>query len=895
MRAHRCRRKPTKTKDFCSRPERREGLHQMNILVSPLNLTNDLRAKTTMKRLFALSLPLFLLASTTSTAFAQSTPEGETKAPSGAAPVGGRKPLLLTGDRIQRVAGGALTGNAPPAATPAAASTSTPATPGIPATGAAGGASGTAKPVIGANGKAQGDTTNLPQSEHAMEYEPRSPNAKVSFSLEEASLSELVKVIGQLTGKRFIFGGKLREIKATVTVTEAYQAFLAILDANGLTVVPPGRFLKIVETGGIQGQATPTYGPGQAVPAEARYVTRLHRLKNVSAEEAVGVLDKFKSKDAQVTAYAAGNMLIMTDSGTNIRRMMQIVDQIDVGSAGDQIWIEPIHYASASDIASRVNDLFDVKAGGGKDGGKGAGAGDLHVAKILPDERSNSLVIVATERAYLRMLELIKRLDVPQTGEGEIHVLPLQHADAVELVKTLNDIVGTGGGGGGGPKPGGAPAVNTSVFEGTIRLRADKSTNSLVVTSSLRDYGSLRAVVDRLDQARRQVFIDAVIMDLAVSRTDSFGMRFHGGSAFGLQSANDTLLFGGLDMGKTISLDPSVLQGAALGIRGPGIEGSQNLIPGLGLSIPAFGATLTALTTTSDTDVLSTPHILATDNIPAEISIGENVPIQQNVGLGSLSSLAGNSGGAAGALGSLSALGGLGGLGGGTAARADVGTKIKIIPHLNESNEARLEITEEISEARKPEGVSQVVPITRRTANTTLTVKDQQTVVIGGLLRNRVAHGTPQIPLLGDIPLLGALFRQTTTEMQKTNLVLILTPYIIRDQSDLRRVFERKMQERQEFLDRYFVFNESQKYVPPTDYSRTNGLLEEIRQAYASVDEKKRLEEITKPKELRGHPPQTPLEMPAGASRAKGGGGESGKPANLNLAAPPKSVERVEK
>jgi general secretion pathway protein D len=874
----------------------------MKILVSPLNLTNDLRVKTTMKRLFALSIPLFLLATATSTAFAQSTPDGDPKAPSGGAPVGGRKPLLLTGDRIQRVAGGALTGNAPPApaATPASP-TPTPTTPGIPATGAANGASGAGKPVIGANGKAQGDTTNLPQFEHAMEYEPRSPNAKVSFSLEEASLSELVKVIGQLTGKRFIFGGKLREIKATVyspqqvTVAEAYQAFLAILDANGLTVVPHGRFLKIVETGGIQGQVTPTYGPGQAVPAEARYVTRLHRLKNVSAEEAVGVLDKFKSKDAQVTAYAAGNMLIMTDSGTNIRRMMQIVDQIDVGSAGDQIWIEPIHYASASDIASRVNDLFDVKAGGGKDGGKGAGAGDLHVAKILPDERSNSLVIVATERAYLRMLELIKRLDVPQTGEGEIHVLPLQHADAVELVKTLNDIVGTGGGAGGGAKPGGAPAVNTSVFEGTIRLSADKSTNSIVVTSSLRDYGSLRAVVDRLDQARRQVFIDAVIMDLAVSRTDSFGMRFHGGSAFGLQSANDTLLFGGLDMGKTISLDPSVLQGAALGIRGPGIEGSQNLIPGLGLSIPAFGATLTALTTTSDTDVLSTPHILATDNIPAEISIGENVPIQQNVGLGSLSSLAGAAGsGAAGALSSLSALGGLGG--GGTAARADVGTKIKIIPHLNESNEARLEITEEISEARKPEGVSQVVPITRRTANTTLTVKDQQTVVIGGLMRNRVAHGTTKIPLLGDIPLLGALFRQTTTEMQKTNLVLILTPYIIRDQSDLRRVFERKMQERQEFLDRYFVFNESQKYVPPTDYSRTNGLLEEIRQAYASVDEKKRLEEITKPKELRGHPPQTPLEMPAGASRAKGGaGGESGKPANLNLAAPPKSVERVEK
>ena len=152
-------------------------------------------------------------------------------------------------------------------------------------------------------------------------------------------------------------------------------------------------------------------------------------------------------------------MIIVTDTGTNIRRMMTILEEIDVGSSGDQIFIEPIHYASASDVEKRINELFDVKGGlsgserlntanieGGRRPGTSAprGAGgpvSLHVAKIVSDDRSNSLIIVATERAYLRMLELIKRIDVPQTGEGEIHVLPLQHADAVDLVKTLTDII----------------------------------------------------------------------------------------------------------------------------------------------------------------------------------------------------------------------------------------------------------------------------------------------------------------------------------------------------------------------------------------------------------------------------------------------------------------------
>jgi general secretion pathway protein D len=768
-------------------------------------------------------------------------------------------------------------------------------------------------------GAKPGDPGGLTQFESGVDFEPKSPNYRVAFSLEDADLAEVVRVIAQLTGKRFIFGGKIRNIKATVyspqkvTVAEAYQAFLSILETNGLTVIPHGRFLKIVETGGIATQNTPTYVAGQGAPAEDRYVTRIQRLGHVSADEVAAVLAHFKTKDGDITVYAPGNLLIITDTGSNIQRMMQIVEDVDVGSAGDQIWIEPIHYASASDVANRINELFDVKAAnapaaaGAGNKASSTNGGDLHVAKILPDDRTNSLVIVATEHAYLRILEIIKRLDVPQSGEGEIHVLPLQHADAVDLTKTLNEII-TGAGAGStatnAPKPAGS--APTGVFEAGVKVSADKATNSVVITSSLRDYAQLRAVVDRLDLPRRQVFIDAVVLDLSVNTTNSFGVSFHGADTAPTGSYGNSLLFGGLNPLNTISLpDPSQLQGLALGVRGPGIPGSANLL-GTGLTIPAFGAIINALASSGYADVLSTPHILATDNEDAEINVGQNIPLQTNSGFSGLGGSSGASGGAAGALGALGSLGALGGAG---ASRTDVGTKIKIKPHLNESNEVRIELTEEISEAGVPQGGLGVVPITKRNAQTKLVVRDQQTVIIGGLMRSLVNHSETKIPILGDVPVIGLLFRTTTDTVQKTNLILILTPFIIREQSDLRTVFERKMQERQEFLDRYFVF-EGTDYQPPHDWSHSFGLLDDIRQSYRAVADRRALDEATRPKEIKGHVPSEPLEMPSNYHLGGEGGPGAGPPVEhaggapapappsappLNVSPPSRHLDRVER
>jgi general secretion pathway protein D len=827
---------------------------------------------------------------------------------------------------------------APPAATAAPSAAPTEGTvvtapPGAGAAPATPGTKGPAPATVGPGGKAVGDTSGLTQFETGIEYEPRPGGDKVSFSLEDADLPELVRVIGELTGKRFIFGGKVHNIKATVfspqkvTVAEAYQAFLSILEANGLTVVPHGRFYKIIDSPDAK-MGAPVYVAGQGGPGEDRYITRIHRLHNVSAEEVANVLGHFKSKDGEIVAYAPGNLVIITDTGANIQRMMHILEDVDVAGVGDQIWIEPIHYGMASDLAQRLDEVFDLKGGAtaaakpGEKGGAAAAAtgGDVHVSKILADDRSNSLVIIATERAYLRILEFIKKLDVPANiGEGEIHVVMLQHADAVELAKTLNDIVtGAAAAGGGAPaggKPGAPGNAPLEVFESKVKVSSDKATNSIVVTSSLRDFANLRTVIDKLDQPRRQVFIEAVIMDLTVSRQNQLGVAFHTGALPpGPTNDGNTLLFGGLNPFRSMLL-PSptdqTLNAFALGVRGPGLPGSENLL-GTGFSIPEFGMLINALASTNDADILSTPHILATDNIPAEINVGQNIPLQTNFGgFGGIPGLAGGATGATGA-GALGALGGLGGFGfGGTAPRQDIGTKVKIVPHLNDSDEVRLEVSEEISDVtgQQPIGTLGVVPFAKRTAQTQLVVKDQQTVVIGGLMRNRVARTDTKIPLLGDIPVLGALFRSRSTTVDKSNLILVLTPYIIREQADLRTVFERKMQERQEFLDHYFVFTDQNEYEAPKDYSRMRGLLEDIRQSFMEVADQRRLEELQRPREIKTHEPGQPLELPGPvhpgghtAEAAPAGGNVPATrapapppPPAVNVAPAPRSVEKQER
>lgn len=865
--------------------------HAQGRLADPISREGTPRRSLRLAACLALPLSLVLGATT---ALAQPTTRGG--------------PTIKTPQTPPRPGIGRLpTGNNPPGgATPPAGGTTPggkpgdtgtkPAQPGQPAQpgGKPGQPNQPGQPAPGGGGP-DDPMQNVKQAAKEIEFKPMGGGALVNFNLDDADLPELVKAISNITGRRFIYGGKLRQIKATVyspekvSVAEAYSAFLSILETNNMTVIPHGRFLKIIETPGVASQTTPVVGPAQPVPTEDRYVTRLYRLAHVDSTEVSNVLNKFKSKDGDITVYPPGNLLIITDTGTNIQRMLRIVEEVDVGGAGDQLWVEPVHYGSAAEFATKLNEILDLKGGAAGKGGKGGGAAG---ARIVSDDRTNSLVITSSQPDYMRLLELIKRMDVPLTGEGEIHVLPLQHAACKDLSGTLNQILGGSAGTAakGASRPaGGAPPVpggTEDIFEGQVRVTCDEATNSLVTTSSLRDYAQLRNVIDKLDQPRRQVFIEAVIMDVGVKRELGIGLGYHAGTNFDVTTGKQAVFYGGNNPVPSITGVPTNLEALAIGLRGPEIDGTENLF-GTGLSIPAFGVVMHALAKDGNTNVLATPHILATDNIKAEISIGQNIPLQTNVGgaagaLGALAGQAGQAGAGAGALGSL-----LGGGFGFNAPRQDVGTKISVTPHVNDSDQVRLELSEEISEADAPTGALGAVPINKRTANTTLIVRDQQTVVIGGLVRDSTVNGETKVPILGDIPVLGFLFRQSQKTTVKTNLLLVLTPYVIRDQDDLRAIFERKMQERQEFLDRYFVFNEQTSWSPPNDYTRANGLVEDIRQSMLAVDEKARLEEEARPKGPRTHEPGQPIALPALGGAGRGGADGDGPAPAINAPATP--------
>ncbi len=723
------------------------------------------------------------------------------------------------------------------------------------------------------------DRTTVPPP---LDHTPKRPGELVSVALENADLPEIVRAMSDLTGKRFLIGATPKSFQATiiapdkVTVAEAYKAFLSLLAANHLTVIPDGRFSKIVDTQDAAHEA-PVHGPNDLVPAEARFVTYMHRVAHVSADEiAQSVLSKLASKEGSVLAY--GNVLILTDTGTNVHRMMRVLDELDVAQAEDKVWLEPLAHASADDVKKELDELLETKTD--KATKPAAGGGDARVTKLVALERPNALLVVGTQAGYERLLELLRAIDVAAPSEGQMHVVMLEHADAKKIVGALNEAVNSAA-----PANANKGASSLGVFESAVKISAEETTNALIVTASAHDYAAVREVIRKLDQPRRQVYIEAVVMDLSVTRTTEIDTALHGVDSL---SASGSSIFGGSNPLKSLTLpDPSSLQALVLGIHGPSIPVPGFLESALGTTaIPGIGFFLDAFTVSDDADIVSTPHILATDNIPAEIHVQLNTSLQRNA-----QSYATSTGGTTGAASAVSSLLPL--TAPPSASYGKIGPQIKVTPHLNDSDDVRLDVDEKISDltADPPQGTLGTVNFIEREATTTLTVKDGHTVVIGGLVGNKVDHTAVKIPLLGDIPVLGFLFRSTKDIVEKTNLVLVLTPYIIRDDSDMRRIFEERMHERQEFLDHYFVFRDDRADPPGFQPARGRGLLSDMRETSVAMDEKRRL--ATTPADPLGapHDPRPALDLPDGHGRAAT---PTASAAQLNVTPAPRNIERIE-
>ncbi len=621
-----------------------------------------------------------------------------------------------------------------------------------------------------------------------------------SINFRDESLEAVTKSISKLTGKSFIvttnLGGKKVTIisQEEVTIEEAYRAFLSALEMNGLTVVPVGKFLKIVDSRDAATKSIDTY-TGKYAPTSDQYITRIYHLKYIKAEDIARSLSGITTPRSLV-AYAPTNSLIITDTGANINRLLEIVENLDVKGFEEKLEIIKIKNASAKEVADQLNNFY--REGGAAPfgqsrfgpppsfGERGAGGGEV-ISKIIPDSRTNSIIVKANEEGIQKLKDLIARLDVPVGGGGKIHVYYLQNSAADKVSDTLNKIIGKGP-----PRPtfpGGPPSVGGEDFEGEIKITGDQETNSLVITASLRDFQTLTEVVKKLDIPRKQVYVEAYIFEVNITKNQELGVSYTAGvPAAGFKDGLVGGFAGTSPHSLDVILDPRLLMKAGSGVLGFVTQGSTDItLPdGTKKKIPNATALVRALATDADANLLSAPQLLALDNVQSEIEVSEKIP---TVGATSVTAT---------------------GLQQQTINREPIGLTLKIKPQINETSElVRLElehVIEDISNQKPPTDIAgQTFASTKRSMKTTVLVKHDDTVIIGGLLRDNVNNTSSKVPLLGDIPILGWLFKSSAKNSVKTNLLLFLTPSIMKEYGDFRRVFDKKIKEREEFMDKHFT------------------------------------------------------------------------------------------
>lgn len=652
---------------------------------------------------------------------------------------------------------------------------------------------------------------------------------KLRMDFVQVELEELVKYFAERLQKKFIYDptilqGKITIVSPTeVSLREAWGAFLSALEVRGYVVYPAGPYMKLEKAANARKVPVPV--EEGTTPNDDSYVTRIITLKYLNVRDiSQAVRNLLSRQGGDLIEHAPTNTLIISDYSYNIRRIIRILDILDIEGFQEQIEIIPLRYASAPDIARKVTDFFPAGqfsagalgsapgaspgSGRSRRGGEGGGDADV-IQKVVADERTNSLIVLGSERGIEKVRKFIQKLDVAtEGGGGKIHVYPVQNVKAEELSQTLSSLTQ-------GAKdkrvgamlpPPGMPAAPTEADVanlGEVKITADKATNALVIQSSPRDFEVLKGIIRKLDIRRRQVFIEAAILEAKVLK----------GSAFGVQAAGPLKRFDALDVSsdgtrnpsgligalnglgfdqflQSAFKDPLALQGMALGFRSGATydfkvkdaAGNESTI-----KLPLLSAILKLSAGNSDINILSTPHILATANEEASISIGQEIPQLAGTETTSGGNVSRN------------------------ITRLRVATELNITPQINANDYLTLKIKQKINDAGDKGTDGQITTINRE-ANTTVIIKDQQTVVIGGLMRDYKNVKVTKVPILGDIPILGWLFKSKDTSIDKVNLLLFLTPYVIKNTGDMSDQFFRKLKEREGFLKE--VGMEENKNVP---------------------------------------------------------------------------------
>jgi general secretion pathway protein D len=659
--------------------------------------------------------------------------------------------------------------------------------------------------------KAQQDKFNRSGSEDINNQ--NFPETIESFDFPNVEITDVIKTISELTGKNFIIDpgvrGKITIIAPSkITVAEAYKAFLSSLAINGYTVVPSGSFLKVKNARNAQRDSIETYS-GAYYPNDDQMITRIIHLKHISAEIVNRELRILPSKDGEMSIYSPTNSIILSDYGSNIDRVMKIINQLDIPGFEEQIDVVRVRHAKSKDMAELIDKIVNKgqksttgPMGGapgtfssgvprfsrtGSTGGTQGQSGNSFFMAI-PDERSNSIIIVGNKSGILRVKKLLSQLDFPIRPDeaGGVYVYYVKHGDAEKIATVLQGVAKEAA-----PKPGTGPAgfpnmgfgapipgqtTEGQVFGGDVKITADKNTNSLVVTASKQDYDRVLNLLGKIDIPRDQVFVEATIMEMAVNDTFEYKIGFY---QYGEGGSPKAGFNGGLDL--VNALNPLAGSGAIL----PFGQGKNVTITepttGKTTTVKSLTGFLTLVKGLTRTNVLSNPQITAMDNEEATIEVGQKVAT-------SISNSQTTTGQTTQ-----------------TANFEEATIKLKIKPFISPaSNSIRMEIDQSVKQATDPVGPKAItentIALATRSIKTNIVVGNGDTAILGGLIKDEDGEQTTKVPLLGDLPIIGWLFKSKNTRRQKMNLVVFLTPKIIRTPADSQQIVSHKLNQRLDFI-----------------------------------------------------------------------------------------------
>jgi general secretion pathway protein D len=594
---------------------------------------------------------------------------------------------------------------------------------------------------------------------------PRGQSKKtISMDFDQVDIKVFIKFISELTGKNFVVDDKVRG-KVTVlspskiSVEEAYKVFESVLEVHGFTTVPAGKVIKVVPSvearqKSVELRKTPGFVPRP----DDRIITQIIPLLHANAQEVRKLLAPMVSKQGVVIAYDPTDTLIITDFQSNIQRLLSIVEEIDVEFQEANISVMPLEYASAEKLAETISRLLESKLKQVK--GRRAGP----PLRILSYERINMVIVLADRQNTQMVKALVKTLDQPTPkGAGNIQVVYLANAQAEELAKVLTGLPAKAD-----PK-GRQPALSTEV-----KIVADKATNSLVITAKPEEFQVLEPIIIKLDIPRKQVYVEALIMEITSNLSVSVGVNWTGGGKTDLPfGADDGVAFGGSNTSALGVLDETGSLALPSGLTA-GVVSFPITIGGITFS--NLAAIINAAQTDNDFNVIATPQLMTLDNEEATVVVAENIPFSTRVDEGTAVTDR--------AIQSLE--------------YRDVGVTLKVTPQINEKRFVKLKIYQEkssvVSETSQISATQVVLaPTTRkRTAETNVQVRDGQTVVIAGLVGDDVDVSVTKVPCLGDIPMLGWLFKSEKRTTRRTNLLIFLTPYIVATPQEAEEIYRQK-------------------------------------------------------------------------------------------------------